>query len=759
LVDVYPDSLAFVQVHVFDEYATAWGNDRWAFNSGTFTPLAVFNGIDPVVGAVSNVDQQYTIYRTNHFLPERARLTDVSIDLTAEDLGGGTYRVTALVGIEADGTAKTLRIYVVQVLDHWPDTPNYHRNTFKQATPTQDITLAPGDSQTVESTFTFDADSWTNRENIKIVAWAQGPAGSAPAEVYQAATRVWPLISSPGDADGDGIPDAADNCPQHYNPGQVDTDADEVGDLCDDCVTVTNPGQGDTDEDSFGDVCDNCPLLHHHDQTESDGDGVGDVCDSCPEIVARGGVDPFGRARGTIDPDCDVDRFDVTLFGGCFTGPGVTTPPPACNPDDFARSDLDSDGDVDMNDLPVLALNLTGPLPSPALYMGVAACAECHSGNHMQWAETNHATAFDTLVAYGEGDNELCFPCHSMGYGLASGFVDLDTTPHLANVQCENCHGPGSNHAGDPNDVPMQIDMDANLCGACHQSCHGLCGEDHHPQFEQWSTSAHSTALIDIQFDPDAQDDCLPCHSTDYRLAPSGDKPTLLEALYDIECVACHDPHGGENVGQLRLPPMLLCADCHTMDGAVPNAEPDQPQVEMLHGSGGFGLEGTPLDGPYSEHWWGVADECVTCHVHKESYGGPDQPLNSGHTFEANMRACGPCHSETTATLLVAAAREEMKARLAEIAHYLDPADPLYVDPSTLTLEELAQYEIAVFNYEFVKADRSYGSHNAYYARALLAETEAFFGITPWLLNGRGGPNPLPKDDSASSTSQVEVCQ
>src|SRR5436190_646599 len=37
------------------------------------------------------------------------------------------------------------------------------------------------------------------------------------------------------DTDGDGIPDAQDNCPAIPNPAQTDTDGDGIGDLCDPC--------------------------------------------------------------------------------------------------------------------------------------------------------------------------------------------------------------------------------------------------------------------------------------------------------------------------------------------------------------------------------------------------------------------------------------------------------------------------------------------------------------------------------------------
>ena len=55
-----------------------------------------------------------------------------------------------------------------------------------------------------------------------------------------------------------------------------------------------------------------------------------------------------------LDRDGDVDAADLLMLCRCLAGPGVTSPPAGCTPEEFARSDIDADGDVDIDDLHVL---------------------------------------------------------------------------------------------------------------------------------------------------------------------------------------------------------------------------------------------------------------------------------------------------------------------------------------------------------------------------------------------------------------------
>ncbi len=58
------------------------------------------------------------------------------------------------------------------------------------------------------------------------------------------------------DFDGDGLVNAADDCPATADPTQTDTDGDGVGNACDLCSTLANPDQNDDDEDGLGNRCD-----------------------------------------------------------------------------------------------------------------------------------------------------------------------------------------------------------------------------------------------------------------------------------------------------------------------------------------------------------------------------------------------------------------------------------------------------------------------------------------------------------------------
>jgi hypothetical protein len=50
--------------------------------------------------------------------------------------------------------------------------------------------------------------------------------------IYRAQRIASLLVDLPGDTDGDGIADMADNCPNQLNPSQLDSDADGFGDTC-----------------------------------------------------------------------------------------------------------------------------------------------------------------------------------------------------------------------------------------------------------------------------------------------------------------------------------------------------------------------------------------------------------------------------------------------------------------------------------------------------------------------------------------------
>jgi hypothetical protein len=128
----------------------------------------------------------------------------------------------------------------------------------------------------------------------------------------------WNFSCAP-DTDGDGVPDAIDNCPLDANPSQEDTDMDGMGDACDP-VEIDNDMDGwpstiDCDDDNaqvFPGAQEFC-------------NGIDDDCDAQVDEDAVGGQ-PWYR---DVDGDGWGNAGDVVF--ACFPPPGFVDFAGDCN--------------------------------------------------------------------------------------------------------------------------------------------------------------------------------------------------------------------------------------------------------------------------------------------------------------------------------------------------------------------------------------------------------------------------------------------
>jgi hypothetical protein len=147
------------------------------------------------------------------------------------------------------------------------------------------------------------------------------------------------------DIDGDGVPDAVDQCPEQFgdpanNGCPIDSDGDGVPDAVDQCPEQfgdpsNNGCPTDTDGDGLYDYQDKCPDRYGERDndgcptppTDRDGDGVADDIDECPDefgLVARRGC-PAPRRSRPPTRDLVVDRATFTAFPE--PGAGWNLPP------------------------------------------------------------------------------------------------------------------------------------------------------------------------------------------------------------------------------------------------------------------------------------------------------------------------------------------------------------------------------------------------------------------------------------------------
>ncbi len=110
-----------------------------------------------------------------------------------------------------------------------------------------------------------------------------------------------------------------------------------------------------------------------------------------------------------------------------------------------------------------------GRLPSVQKYVGDQRCIECHDDIHAKLKPTPHQRAFATLVDTKDEADPECAKCHVTGWGVESGYVDATTTPQHRDVNCESCHGPGSDHVEAMAKTPGGK-VTTSSCQRCHDA-------------------------------------------------------------------------------------------------------------------------------------------------------------------------------------------------------------------------------------------------------------------------------------------------
>jgi hypothetical protein len=208
-------------------------------------------------------------------------------------------------------------------------------------------------------------------------------------------------------------------------------------------------------------------------------------------------------------------------------------------------------------------------------------CVTCHPTKVAEWTKTGHAKIFTEEIDLKPTHyTESCASCHTTGYYAdpygkgANGFKDVTTkanwafptykqietggnwaaapaaVKNMANIQCEQCHGPAADHV--KNGAPMASSIDEGVCNVCHN------GSSRHDKGEQLKSAGHSNAAAPAFNTPvgPARQACVRCHSGKGYVSFLKD-PTNPAAWDNskqtIVCSTCHDAHSEENAWQLRV--------------------------------------------------------------------------------------------------------------------------------------------------------------------------------------------------------------
>jgi nitrate/TMAO reductase-like tetraheme cytochrome c subunit len=466
----------------------------------------------------------------------------------------------------------------------------------------------------------------------------------------------------------------------------------------------------------------------------------------------------------------------------------------------------------------------------PAVYPN---CMVCHSGMPQfqdifnRWKVSGHANMFRYNIDSGSSSYGIsCMKCHTTGYdrnlyAVNNGFDDVarnlgwnwsnytppkpgnwDTlrtffTPltQFATIGCENCHGPGSEHAlggGDTNKIVK--DYSGNNCAQCHDA------PSHHPYYRQWKNAKHSDAIWSSSFaqatnnaayGTNNNDNCIRCHDgrgyiNFTRAVGTATQGMTAADQTKIACASCHDPHGNSNEYYLRNRPagsdtlaggynyssMLgkgkVCASCHhsrrynvtyvqTRLTSAFWGPHESPQADVL-----LGKNAAQFTLPYisGSHKTLVPDGCVTCHMAPADTGTSYMYRVGGHSvtmeFDSinydHVKGCLTCHPGITHFDDIMAGEDydssgtiqSWKAEIAGMVRRLRIAlPPVGIDSVSWQLiaaDSLQPYYLtekkAYWNLQLITNDGSGGMHNPLFAVDVLRQSR-------WALIGVIGIQPI----------------
>lgn len=163
--------------------------------------------------------------------------------------------------------------------------------------------------------------------------------------------------------------------------------------------------------------------------------------------------------------------------------------------------------------------------------------------------ETNFTIGEDPSTESTPVGSDTCGACHP------TIFDSLQDYQHRF-IECEFCHGPGSEHAGAPAPDNIIVDTSSSLCGRCHTR-----GDSQNRIETEDGLIKYNQQYDELLSGNKSYFPCVQCHNPHVSL-----NSETQDALTS-DCTDCHN----QRINQPHRRAGLVCTDCHMPDAVKKN--------------------------------------------------------------------------------------------------------------------------------------------------------------------------------------------